>query len=164
MKYGPRGLGGQWLMDNALHCKFLFGANYLMNLIRGVCGRGDDRSYASLLTGWIRQENPFRRASPLIASRLKGREAEMDYPEEGEKSAFTPTEQGERFFATYFGSCRFTFVMFEKRAVHLRSMAYRTRIIYRFRYMIFGQYISKACKRTFNIIITKTRKDLSLAD
>lgn len=105
--------------------RYCFGANYLMNLIRGACGKtgNNDRSYASLLTGWIRQENPFHHASPLIASRLKGREAEMDYPEEGEKSAFTPTEPSrvERFFATYFVSCRFTFAMFEKCAVHLRN-------------------------------------------
>lgn len=71
------------------HC---FGANYLMNLITGACGRGNDDRRLCIFTERVRQENPFRRASPLIASRLKGREAEMDYPEEGEKSAFTPTE------------------------------------------------------------------------
>lgn len=41
----------------------------------------------------------------------------MDYPGEGEKSVFAPpchAERGERYFATYFGSCRFTFTVFEK--------------------------------------------------
>jgi len=116
---------GQWLMDNALHCKFLFGANYLMNLIRGACGRGDDRSYASLLTGWIRQENPFRRASPLIASRLKGREAEMDYPEEGEKSAFTPTEPSRaRDFSRRISEAVDLLSSCSKNALFICAMAY----------------------------------------
>lgn len=82
-------------------------ANCSMNLIRRTCrwerekrrggGRRDgDKSYASSPARRIRQENPFRRASPLIASRLKGREAEMDYPREGEKSAFAPPSRAKR--------------------------------------------------------------------
>lgn len=75
------------------------------------------RSYASYAIRRIRQENPFRSTSLLIASRLRRREAETDYPGEGEKSAFAlpyHAERGERYFAMYFESCRFTFTVFEK--------------------------------------------------
>lgn len=105
---------------------YCFGANYLMNLIRGACGGAgnDDRSYASLLTGRIRQKNPFRRASPLIAFRLKGHEAEMDYPEEGEKSAFTPTgpsRAGREIFRDVFRKLSIYFRYVRKTRCYLRN-------------------------------------------
>jgi len=147
---------GQWLRQLHLIVNpYCFGANYLMNLIRGACTA--ERTTIEImhlysLDGFVRWKSI---SHPLIA-RLKGREAEMDYPEEGEKSAFIPAKpnRARDFSQRISGSCRFTFAILEKCVVHLCTM-YRARVIYRFRQcIIFRQYnISNVYKNIFSIII-----------
>lgn len=89
-------------------------ANYLTNLIQRGAGREEtltEAMHPRSRDEFVRKIHFARHASPLIAPRLKGREAEMDYPE-GEKSAFAPPRVGREIFRDIFRKLSIYFTLF----------------------------------------------------
>lgn len=125
-----------------LHC---FGANYLMNLIRGVCDRGnDDWSYASLPDEFVRKIH-FAVLRHLSRPDWKAARQKWIIPgKEKNRRLLRPNRAGREIFRVFRKlSIYFRHVRKTRCSFAWRRTTYRARVIYRFRQCItIRQYIS----------------------
>lgn len=156
MKYDPRGFGGPMVtMMLLIVNSYCFGANYLMNLIGGTCGKeNDDIEAMHLYSHRIDSSGKIHFAMLRHLSRPDWKTVRQKWiipRKEKNRRLPRPSRAGWEIFRDVFRklSIYFRHVRKTRCSFARRRTTYRARVIYRFRQCVtFRQYVSDAYKNT----------------